>query len=71
MSQLATGRAERAKPEDDPLAGQLYDAWRIWPSLRWAEIRAREIATDRMDETGLFLLRWGKVADAARQALQR
>jgi hypothetical protein len=56
---------------DDELAGVLYDAYRIHPSLTWAEIRNRPVATDRQDDTGLFLTRWRKVAQAARKALRQ
>lgn len=56
---------------DDELAGVLYDAYRIHPSLTWAEIRNRPVATDRQDDTPLFLTRWRKVAQAARKALKK
>lgn len=55
---------------DDELAGILYDAYREHPSLTWAEIRTRPIATDRQDDTGLFLTRWRRVAHAAKKALR-
>ena len=56
---------------DDELAGILYNAFRIHPSLTWEEIRHRLVATDRQDDTGLFLTRWRKVAQAARKALRQ
>jgi hypothetical protein len=56
---------------DDELAGMLYDAYRVHPSLTWAAIRNRQVVTDRQDDTNLFLTRWRKVAQTARRALRK